>query len=68
MADRQAARDALVGEISRYNVYAPPAERVVLEGFIRWDESQSTKTLEELPKIEEWRTWQQKVLRALEKG
>lgn len=66
-ADRNNARDELLDLCARGQLYFGKAAATDVASFLRWDEAQASKTLEELPKIEEWRAWESKVLKQLKR-
>ncbi|WP_161555708.1 hypothetical protein [Mangrovicoccus ximenensis] len=65
VADRNAARDELLDLCARAQLYFGEAALREIAGFAAWDESQAAKQLDDLPPIEEWRTWERRVLGAM---
>jgi hypothetical protein len=65
VAERNEARDDLLDLCARGQLYFSDGACDSISEFVAWDEDQSTKRLNELPDIEEWRSWEKKILRRL---
>jgi len=60
--NRNICRDKLHSSLSRCRLYCKEDEQSVIEDYLRWDEAQVTKTLDDLPTLRDWRRWEQKLL------
>lgn len=63
---RSDIHDRLMGCLSRAKVFVSASQRREISKFIQWTESTSTLTLDELPEISEWRTWEERILSSLQ--
>lgn len=58
---RNETRDGLMSSLTRFSLYCSKNDRAVIKEFLLWDEAQAKKTLDELPKIQEWWEWEEKL-------
>lgn len=58
---RSNSRDSLMDAICRIKIYIDSDNQIVLDDFTRWDAAQSTKTLDELPDVAEWQSWEERI-------
>ncbi|MEM8547993.1 MAG: hypothetical protein AAGF46_07515 [Pseudomonadota bacterium] len=65
--DRNAARDELLDLCARGQLYFSDGVAAMISEFVAWDTSQAAKSLDSLPKIEEWRKWETRILTRLRK-
>lgn len=63
---RSEIHDQLMACLSRSKIFLELREQERIEEFVKWAESTSTLTLEQLPEVSEWRRWERLVLRALQ--
>lgn len=66
VSQRAAVHDRLMANLSRAKVLVSTTQRHEISEFIEWAESMSTLTLEELPEVSAWRTWEEKLLTSLQ--
>ncbi len=59
---RNVCRDKLHSSLSRCRLYCDENEQSIIEDYLRWDEAQVTKSLEDLPTLKDWRLWERKLL------
>jgi hypothetical protein len=67
VARRTQARDALLESFARGQLYFTEAACGTISAFRKWDDAQATKSLDNLPDIEEWCQWEAKVLAQLKR-
>ncbi|MGD1923522.1 MAG: hypothetical protein ACFB03_04950 [Paracoccaceae bacterium] len=60
-------RDTLISEFARAKLYFSAKSRIEIEDFMKWDEANGTKTVDELPTISEWQDWEERVVQCLRK-
>jgi hypothetical protein len=65
--ERDESKHSLVSQISTLPLFFDTTVIKECELFKKWDSEQSTKRLNELPNIEEWERWQQKLSKVLQK-
>ena len=58
---RNESRDGLLGSLRSGKLYFSSKTCCTIEKFLKWDEAQSSLTLERLPPVEEWRKWQEEI-------
>lgn len=63
--ERNEARDALMDLCARGQLYFSQAACDLISDFVAWDEAQTAKTLADLPPLQEWRSWENKILSQL---
>lgn len=64
---RNEARDKLFSSFDSAHLYYGDNTSALIGKFREWDIQQSTLTMDKLPDVQEWRTWQVTILRSLHK-
>jgi hypothetical protein len=67
VVQRNEARDALWASFARGQLYFTDQTCDIIRKFMEWDETQGSKTLADLPSIEEWRQWESRLLAQLKR-
>lgn len=62
---RNAHGEELIALLRKSQIYFTRSTYDRAQRFIDWDRSQTIKTLDELPDIEEWKSWEDYVLKGL---
>ena len=62
---RTDTHDKLMSCLAKANLVLPKEQRAEISQFVDWAESTSTLTLDELPNVEEWRNWEERVVSSL---
>jgi len=65
--ERADARDKLFSFLDSAHLYYSDDVSVLVVKFREWDDQQSSLTIDKLPDIKEWRSWQMNILRQLHK-
>jgi hypothetical protein len=62
---RTEERDELFSSFARGQLYFTEDACALIGDFMRWDQAQSSKTIADLPDIEEWRAWERRIFSLL---
>ena len=62
---RGETRDELLQALAKAKIYFSRQSRHQIDDFVLWDQMLGSKTLEELPPIEEWRIWEERISKCL---
>lgn len=65
VSQRGEARDALLQGMAKAKIYFSRNSRLRIDDFILWDQMLGTKPLKDLPHLEEWRNWEEKISQCL---
>lgn len=65
ITNRDNSKLALFSYLDTARLYYSDKTSDLIASYQAWDDGQSTRTVENLPDINEWRTWQNKILRCL---
>lgn len=61
LGDRRDARDRLFGSLRLARIFFDTKTVQAINEFTSWDEMQTSKKLEELPELQEWRYYERKI-------
>ena len=64
---RNANRDNLLEALCASRLYFSEQVYETIKEFINWDDLAAVKTLDSLPRVSEWREWEEKVVLALQR-
>jgi hypothetical protein len=64
---RNDRRDKLLETLCLARMHFSSSTAALIDRFIEWDEAQSIKTLDELPKLGEWQEWSKRIASRLNK-
>lgn len=65
--NRDSARVSLFAHLDSARLYYSDETSILIEDYQKWDDDQSTRTVDHMPTINEWRNWQNKILKKLHK-